>query len=315
MLIASRYFPLSLAIIERFMAYSDYFGFLNLDDKIEFDGGRLKPIVEYSKSKIWIDEYKNEDGFIYPPQVETIILNSRTMEKESVKPKTKRSALLHKLPASHEIILDLDSDRDTEAGFIIHLVAYVYGTRLQFHDWWQDGRIPIKSTHKCTVTIDNIEGFLSKSYSTWRSWSEGHRKWFTNILIMHSRASSYEWDWERFTIEYMVFDGAFKLSKDLYGCSARTHKDRFNSMFDKFGMQIEDDKITEIYSLRNELFHQALWDGGQPCTGSSSNAFYQQYNLSRINNRLIPALLGYNNKYVGSSWWSMATFLFDKDDS
>lgn len=295
------------------MKYSDYFGFLDLDKKIKFDGGAIKPVDEYSRSKEWIDEYKNDDGFIYPPQIETVILNPRTMEKESVKPKTKRPASVYLLPASHEIILDTTIDRNSDAGFIIHLLAYIFGTRLQFHDWWHDGRVPIKSTHNCIFTIECIEDFFSKSYRTWRSWSEDHRKWFVNVLIMHSRAPSYEWDWERFTIEYMVFDGAYRLSKDLYGCVAKGHKDRFNSVFNKFGIQFDDIKINEIYTLRNELFHQALWDGGQPCTRSSDSTFYHQYNLSRINNRLIPALLGYNNKYIGSPWWCMGSFKFDKE--
>ena len=304
-----------LAIFTNFMKYSDYFGFLNLEKEIEFDGGKIHPIDEYSKSVEWIEECKHEDGFIYPPQIETVILNPITMEEESVKPKTKRPALLHKLPASHGLTLNVPIDRDGDAGFIIHLVAYIYGTRLQFHDWWHDGRVPIKSTHNCTFPIEWIEDFMSKAYKTWQSWSDDHRKWFNNILIMHSRAPSYEWDWERFMIEYMVFDGAYRLSKDLYGCTAKSHKERFKSVCDKFGIQFNDDKITEIYNLRNELFHQALWDDGQPCTGSSNNAFYHQYNLSRFNNRLIPALLGYNNKYVESSWWSMGTFLFDKENN
>jgi hypothetical protein len=297
------------------MKYSDFFGFLNLDNKIIFKGGMIQPIREYGESKEWIDEYSLEDGYIYPPQVETVVLNPRTMEKESVIPKTKRPALVHKLPASHKIDIDdvnENSDqRNEDAGFIIHLLAYVYGTRLQFHDWWHDGRVPIKSTHNIFVSIETVEDFLSKSYNEWLSWGDNTRKWFLNILIMHSRAPSYEWDWERFTVEYMVFDGAYRLAKDIYGCLANNHKERFKVVFEQFGLKFDDEKINEIYTLRNELFHQALWDGGQPCT--HSNAFYYQYHISRINNRAIPALLGYKNEYIGSPWWTMGTWLFDKE--
>ena len=38
----------------------------------------------------------------------------------------------------------------------------------------------------------------------------------------------------------------------------------------------------------------------------------QAYNLRRLNQRLIPALLGYNNSYVRTSWWALGTCLFEK---
>lgn len=150
---------------------------------------------------------------------------------------------------------------------------------------------------------------MSKSYHTWKDWGEEHKKWFLNILIMHSRAPSYEWDWERFIIEYMVFDGAYKLASELHntGRAKIPHKKRFEILLNQFGLVFDEDKISEIYNLRNDLFHQSIWDKGQPCTSrSGNNAIYHQLNLSKINSRLIPALLGYETMYISSPWWSLA---------
>ena len=66
----------------------------------------------------------------------------------------------------------------------------------------------------------------------------------------------------------------------------------------------------KICDLRNELFHETLWDGSQPCTAVNTDAFMCAYHLRRFNQRLIPALLGYNNEYVKTEWWSLSSFLF-----
>lgn len=130
----------------------------------------------------------------------------------------------------------------------------------------------------------------------------------SNLLFMHSRAPSYEWDWERFMIEYMVFDGCWNLS----GLVAKKHRDRIKILCDKWGIPADDALVNNIADLRNNFFHKTLWDKSQPSTGVSSEAFLQTYNLRRLKQRLIPALLGYNNSYVRSSWWALGTCLFEK---
>lgn len=295
----------------------DLFGFLKYPTKIEFDGGKVSIEDNYEYGCRWIEKYMHKDGFIYPLISHKVELNSISGEVRREIPKTERPALLHKLPSSHKLIventIDYTFSRMNDAGFIIHLLSYVFGTRLQFEGWWFDRRVPIKPTNDFYIAHSTIEDFLSKGYQRWKSWDEEKRKKIINILIMYSRAPSYDWDWERFTIEYMVFDGLYNLTYKLYHCRANNHKERFKTVCDKFGIQFHEELVNRIYALRNDLFHETLWDKGQPCTANTgSDAFYQPLNLRRFNSRLIPAILGYKTPYVKIGWWYMGKCVFDR---
>ncbi len=302
------------------MAYTDKFGFLNIKSSLLFEGGSVDVMDDFDLIRKYVEDNTHKDGFLYPPQIKSMRVDPSTMEDIEEIPKTRRPALTYKLPSSHKISLHMKGDendiRTKDAGLVIHLLAYLFGTRLQFSDWWHDGRIPIKSTHNVDLSVITAENFISKSLVNWRQWNECHKQWMLNILIMHSRAASYEWDWERFTIEYMVLDGIYKLVSEQFGLKGRPpHKQRLKILLDQFEMEYDDDKVNEIYELRNDLFHQSLWGKGLPCTHKAS-AFYGQLNLSKINNRLIPAALGYETKYIRSSWLSLAhQYFYSENES
>ena len=130
---------------------------------------------------------------------------------------------------------------------------------------------------------------------------------------MHCRAISYEWDWERFAIEYMVFDGCFKLACLIYNLDSNcSHSERITYLCEHFGIPIKNDLVKDIVQLRNQLFHETLWSNSQPGTAVKGSAFMQSYNLRRLNQRVIPALLDYRNDYVKTGWWFLGPFSFDK---
>ena len=133
----------------------------------------------------------------------------------------------------------------------------------------------------------------------------------TNVLFMHSRAPSYEWDWERFTIEYMVLDGCWRLAELLNGVKGKHHSERIKKLCEKFAIPYDAKGVERLVTLRNELFHETLWDSSQPCTAVAAEAFIKPYDLRQLNQRLIPALLGYDNRYVHTIWWSRGAFPFD----
>lgn len=296
----------------------DRFGFLPCDWTIKFDGGEISPIPGIYKVRRRLEKYTKEDGFLYPPLSHRVHLDLKTGKVLRKIPGTERAALLHRVPPSHELHLRVSGTtnevRKGPAAFVIHLLAYLFGIRLQFHDWWFDSRVPIRmgQTHNIHFYTATVEDFLSHCYATWQGWSSEEQKLITNVLFMHSRAPSYEWDWERFAIEYMVFDGCWKLARQRYGVQDAPHQDRIKKACERFGIPIDNGLVRRIVSLRNDLFHETLWDGSQPCTAGSADASQQPYNLRRLNQRLIPALLGYNNRYVHSIWWSLSARSFDK---
>ena len=100
---------------------------------------------------------------------------------------------------------------------------------------------------------------------------------------MFCRSPQYEWEWERFTVDYMVIDGLWKLHKDLRKiASAVPHKQRITHMCKYYEIPEQEECISEIVRLRNDLFHESLWDSGQPCNGGSNDAFYQAMFLRNI---------------------------------
>jgi len=305
----------------------DYFGFLPYRWTIEFDGGKVSPIPGFEEHAVWVDKYTNEDGFLYPPIEQRVEVDPITMKPLQYIPKTEKPAHLHKILPSHELCLyQSGTEEDVRKGsgsFIIHLLAYLFGVRLQFYDWWLDGRLPIKErarTHSIRFTEKTAEEFLSHCYKTWRNWNEKEQSLITNLLFMHTRSPSYGWDWERFTIEYMVFDGCRRLAESLNLIQRKQRKKKrprntgelIKTLCDSFSIPCDDDLACKIVSLRNELFHRTLWDGSQPCTAVSSLAFMSHLHLRQLNQRLFPALFGYKTHYVQTKWWIHGKFEFDQ---
>lgn len=66
-----------------------------------------------------------------------------------------------------------------------------------------------------------------------------------------------------------------------------------------------------IYKLRNPLLHGGLWCEQQPCTIIPEEYWVQVSNLGKINQRLVPALLGFASPYVSSTWSSRDLMGFD----
>lgn len=296
----------------------DRFGFLNWGRPIEFEGGSISPVSDFEKAAAWVDANTNQDGFLYPGMSRQVVLDPRTNEIVDEVPQTERPALLHHLPASHTLRLSdpytIEELRRGADAFIVHLLGYLFGIRLQFSDWWFDGRVPVRlrATHAIYISEGTVQDFLSHSYKIWRAWGEKERRLLTNALYMHCRAPMYEWDWERFTIEYMVLDACWKLAEDRKQVQPQTkHRDRIEKLCQIFQIPFDADLIQAIVNRRNELFHEALWDGSHPCMGVDSDTFLQPYNLRRLNQRLIPALLGYKTPYIRTYWWSISTFSFD----
>jgi hypothetical protein len=296
----------------------DHFGFLRSESELRFEGGLIEPQLSDGELQGYLDRLVNHDGFIYPPETVRMNLDPKTLKPLREIPGTRRSALLYRLPATHRLSLSsvqsVDELRAGAGGFIMHLLAYVFGTRLQFHDWWFDGRVPVSVRHVHTISIsrETIEDLLCHAYAAFSQWKPDQQHLFTNLLYMHSRVPSYEWDWEQFTVEYMVFDACWRFAMLRYKLKAQRHRDRVYRLCERFNVPVDEQCIQTILELRKQLFHEALWDGSSPGTPPRGDATLSHHNLRRLNQRLIPALLGYRTSYVEKRWWCMGVCVFDK---
>jgi hypothetical protein len=155
----------------------DHFGFLPIERKIEWDTGKAIPLVDISDRIKKIFKKTNENGYIYPPETSRYkanpidkngrLLFSDELEWEEVH-KTRRPALLHKLPVSHKIELyatPIETDfRKGDGAFLIHFIGFLFGFRLQFKDWWHDGRIYMRG--RCWVIVNNkVDKYISTAYT------------------------------------------------------------------------------------------------------------------------------------------------------
>jgi len=300
--------------------YTDTFGFFNQRHTIKFDNCIVQPTFGVEDSSKWIKLSAHKDGFIYPPITKQY---NAEWDRKAMKlnpteeiPQTERPALYYPVPVSHELSIMnplSDQPRFGDAGLVIHLLAFLYGTRFQFHDWHIDGRLPIKSCGDVAHSVVGFqrvsENFLSHVYSEWLTWDEKCRFSFVNILCMHSRAISLENEWESFASGYMVFDALHRLHANLGRDEYRTHYKRLPGMLNYYHLaEGKSGLLDGIYKVRNELFHEALWAGESPGHSASQSI---SFCLHRFNARLIVAITGYDNNYVHFPWWTFGDKLFD----
>jgi hypothetical protein len=295
-------------------------GFLPVERTIRFSGGSFVLRDDYQDVAGAVRAATNADGFVYPPLEKRMRAQPKVRDGNVVPedqwdweevPKTERPAHLHRLPPSHELRLEtppFENDlRKHDGAFLMYLAGYLFGYRLQFYDWWFDGRVNMRSSHNINVRDERATDFLTKSYANWKTWSSDERKHFTNILYMNSRSELYEWDWERFMIAYMVFDACYAYAEKRGEVRSPTHKGRFEAMCKQYGLYIDTAASQKIVELRNDLFHEALWDGDRPCSSGGQSSFELTGFLRGINHRLVPALLGYPTNYIKSRWDRLGT--------
>jgi len=296
----------------------DKFGFLFFDDQLSFHGFLIKPVDNYKELAKKVEKHVNQDGFIYPPmshKVKLEAISGRVVEEIT---KTYRPAVFYQLPASHEIILKNSKNknitREGLLGLILHSLAYMFGTRLQFHDWWFDSRIPVKvTTHNINFDKNDLEHFLDHTLNKWKSWDSKNQKLFITILYMLSKSACYEWDWERFAIEYMIVDACFRLIQNLGLLQSRDpipHRKRIKKLCETFDIPHDEAYINDIVDIRNDLFHEITWGNGLPGSAGSSKTYKMGDDLRRLNQRLILAMLDYKTNYIHTDWRSISQIKF-----
>jgi hypothetical protein len=275
------------------------FGFLPFEGTIEFAAGKIVPVSAFYDNLKAIKKSLHRDGHLYPPiqkQQRTDVLRGNVTRTI---PKTKRPAFLYRVPSSHEIYITSSFNepniRKGSAAFVLHFLAFIFGTRLQFSDWFVDGRIPVRDNAAASrVVIDPSDSgrLLDMAYRVWSRWPKPERTRFTNILYMYSRTSAYEWDWERFTIQYMILDACWKMAEHLWKLTSVPHEERIRVLCQELSVQlnIKDMDPKKIAALRNNLFHETLWHGGQP-GGAGRQPFYFDIAMTDLNQRIILAII------------------------
>jgi hypothetical protein len=281
-----------------------------------FDGGQVRTLDPHDPD--WMASVAHPDGYVYPPIVRTVT-ESPSGSPEPV-PNSERGSLLHRFPATHTLVLfdgERENDaalRDGVAGFCIHFLGFVCGHRTQFSDWWIDGRVPVSPvTDAPPIYPREVGTALELALGGWTRMAKAEQRVVTNAFFMHNRVPVYEWPWERFMVEYQVFDAMFRVANRTDGVTGRGHSARLAAVADHYGLLRDDERFKKIATLRNQLFHETLWAGGMPTAGGGEDGYYSSIWLKGINQRLGMALLGFTGPYIASSWYSLIQGFLDLD--
>lgn len=295
------------------------FGFLSDPFNTSFAGVTITPLPDHADRLRYYLSASNTDGFIYPPEVATYT-KTKKGDKWRKLPLTSRPAPVYRLPASHFIEVAHPLSLvfpHSDATLLVQLLAFIFGTRLQFEEWRFDGRVPVKPA--LSVSISNPERlhFVEHAYVWWRSLPPKLRPTPINLLHAYNRAVSSEWEWDAFHQQYAVFDGLFRFHADLHQLTGKiSHKQRFYVLCEAYEIPFNEELVGKIHRVRNELVHEALWAGtliGHRDPNHEASDFHRH--LARLNARILCAITGYQNTFTSSTWWAKGQFPFGAPQS
>lgn len=295
--------------------YVDQFGYLPLSSGVDFDAGSIVPLGDVARLAIQLSAMRHPDGHVYPPFQRT--MHHETGKRPRRVPHSERPAHLHGLPVSHAIRLDraqpnAEAARYADAGFVMHFIGFLLGMRCQFHEWWIDGRYWLEPDTDYRVPDAALLGrAISRAYERWCGWQERQRLVAINVLYLHSRAKTYENEWELFQAEYQVIDAIFALARDSGQLIKKVpHRTRLRHLCEHYSIPLDEKVIHTIVRLRNELLHEALWDGRMPGEARSRDSLMGSVWLHKLARRAMLAVLGLAGPYVQSAWWGMGQVIF-----
>jgi hypothetical protein len=297
--------------------YEDRFAYIPVRLDFRWGQGTVRTLEGFEGVVDWFNSSLHPDGHLY--QVQNTVRMGWGDEAGQEVPNSERGALVFSLPATHGITLqgpsgDVDEARRGPAAFVIHFLGFLFGRRCQFDGWFFDLRLSSRSHADCFLApTDRAAELLTRAFDTWSRAPRRTRTVLTNALYMHNRAPCYEWSWERFIAEYQVFDALYSAASTLHGVKARRHADRFAALADRFGLWKDEPLFDSIASVRNDLFHEALWGGVMPGDAAPSEVYRAPMLLHFINQRLGLAVVGLSGPYIGSNWQSLQTYRLELD--
>jgi hypothetical protein len=276
----------------------DRFGFLNARIRIDFDGGCVETLDDFKETSSRIGSLADTDGYLYP---------------------STRHPQFSPVFSSHKLTLSNNADplcnRDGIAGFVVQSLAFLFGTKLQFWDWYLEGRVPVKVSNVDFSPLQkSIDLFLHKAIDSWNQYTPIEKRRIISILFVHSVAGAIQWDWQQFMLEYMVTDACYKMvTEEGKGRAKKRLKKPFEVLCDRFGLVKDDERFKLFKDLRNKLFHETLWHGGQVFTYRGSESTYAPIFFRRFNSRVITGILCGSGAYVESKWTTLDRTSFSLD--
>ena len=295
--------------------YEDSFGYIPKPIEINIPGVSIQPLENCSEVNEYVRKSSHKDGYLYPGTIATYRRANEEDDFSEEIPNTRRPCPILHVPASHELRVDKSLPRPSRqgiGGFLIQLVGFLYGVRVQFHDWRLDGRVTVKDRSGFVVHRGAAERFCNAAIEKWISLPKKEQDHLTAILAIHAKAKSEEYEWLAFTLYYFVFDACYRILRNEGQVQNCTHPERLDVVADYFGLMKDAECFCKWVKLRNDLFHESLWCGELP----GSSVHHRESNLEifyihDFTSKVITGTLGYNNTYLSEIWKTIGEVGFD----
>ena len=287
----------------------DYFGFIPASISISVGAFEVRPKDDYAETLSRIRSLAAADGFVHPCRI-----------GEGTEGPRCEVPSMYRLPATH-VIRGTPGDTNSrerrlaETGVLVHGLAFLLGVRAQFHDWWFDGRVPVRVDEICAITPEEVGEVLTRMGTAFATFPVMVRNRFVSILYLENRTASKHLYWEQFLLRYTVLDALFRCFVELGTLPRKriAHHERFRVLAEHGLMHWSDAEEAvskSVVAMRNDLVHEGLLDGLTPA-GDYGDVIYLASHLRRLNQRLLLRLAGVSCGFAGSSWTQMGRYLLE----
>jgi hypothetical protein len=293
----------------------DEFGFLKMDQTIDLSKYTICPIKRYNEQLSNIDEYKHKDGFLYPPIVKTykFDIKTRKPQRKSI-PNTARPAQIHRVAVTHQILskskdaIDKATFRKGEGHFLLSFIGFLNNTRLQFWDWWWEGRIRVDQKQVSEFSTQDFPDIINLAYDFWIKLPEQSKRIILNAIFLLQRGKALEWEYEKFIHYYISLDAIWKFNNELRQWKHKNrpkHNERITILCDKLDICYKQDAIDKVTTTRNGLFHEGLYGDFTPMSGISTEHYSATSHLDQLIERLIFASFNFKPAFLKLPWWQI----------
>ncbi|WP_337288528.1 hypothetical protein [Candidatus Methylomirabilis sp.] len=299
------------------------FGVLPRHLQVDLPDWRIEPLPDCQET---IEQWRGlgaDTTWIYPPIVQWVRRPcdpgiEKTVRKQVIE--SEKEAVVWRLPPTHCLKyngrhrLDRDDAMHGIATFLIYLLGTIYGIELQHEAWFVTGRQRKRenglfiSSHKATTNVLDLA-------SRW--FRKAPRKVQTAIvsaLHLHNHISAYQWDWERFSWQYAVFDAAWFVAQKNGDIPLHRkkkhwpHGERFHALATAFNLRRNKRQFEKWVRNRNDLIHQLTWGKTFPGHEPKVSIRGEYLPLRSFCTIALLASIGYKGKSLRTRWYKPFQF-------
>ena len=226
------------------------------------------------------------------------------------------------LPLTHNIKYKCGLASSALNEFLITVLGWSQGLRLIPEGWGHFYKVAVEPGKLSDFILfeEDVPRLLELAEGFWhRHQATGVASTMFGAIHWFLFSQSYSHYFERFMMQYTVFDTIYNVQKRISGDKSPTHAKRFEYMANSLEVplpswgKVDSSGKSEISELRNALIHEAKFGGapiGFAFPEMKGNILVQ---LKAFNCRLIAAQLGAAGRYSRSSCQTRQPYRFHFD--